>query len=362
MVETDILILETTKIEEVVGKYLVLNRRGANYLGLCPFHNEKSPSFVVSPSKQIFKCFGCGKTGNSISFISEYKKISHGDAIEDIAISFNIKLPKRTKSINEKDSYDEDSIVSKATKPIIDSFTSHIESVKSLMTFDNILLDFCITQIEQLNDKIINNKEIKITNVQFLPGITLKQLKTIKQNDSMRIQYESIYNQCLVLIVSYFTSSVKDLFRDSLQYYSEKKHEYLKCINAELKFTFEELEAYNFNLSKSVGDIIIKKRNLTFQDMQSISREFQTYFGIKIEKNKIVDNIILAQASRHAIVHSLSIADEKFINQISQTNTRTIKPLINLDDELKFTPSEIEEVMNNMREFLSNIEKMLIIK
>lgn len=362
MIDNEILILESTKIEEILGKYIVLKKRGANYLGLCPFHDEKTPSFFISPSKQIFKCFGCGKTGNVISFISEFKKISHQFAINEIAVEFNIDLSKSSNDNIDQSSYNEDSIISKVTKPILDSFTSHIESVRSLMNFDNILLDFCIGQIEHLNDRIINNAEIKITNVQFLPETTLKQLKSIKKNDSMRIQYESIYNQCLVLIVSYYTSSIKDLFRDTLQYYSEKKYEHLKCINSELKFTFEELDTYDFNLSKSVGDIIIRKRNLTFQDMQSICREFMLYFGIKIEKDRIVDNIILAQAARHAIVHSLSIADEKFINQIAQTTQRTIKTSIKIDDELKFSPDEIEEIMNSMREFFNKVEHLLLEK
>ena len=304
--------------------------------------------------------FWVRKTGNSISFISEIKKISYPNAIKFISETYNIKIPEELKISVDKESYLEDSILS-VTKPIIDSFKSHIDSVKSLMSFDNILLDFCIVQIEQLNERIKNNNEIKITNVYFLPETTLKELKLIKQHESFKIQYESIYNQCLVLLVSYFTSTVKDLFRDALQYYSDKKKESLKLINAELKFTFEELESYGFNLSKSVGDIIIKKKNLAFQDMQSICREFQTYFSIKIEKNELVDNIILAQAARHAIVHSLSIADEKFMNQISQSQARTLKKNISMNDELKFSPNEIEVIMSDMREFLKRIEQMSLV-
>ncbi|RLD72602.1 MAG: DNA primase, partial [Bacteroidetes bacterium] len=59
-------IIETAHIEEVIGDFVTLKKRGANYLGLCPFHNEKTPSFSVSPSKGIFKCFGCGKAGNVV--------------------------------------------------------------------------------------------------------------------------------------------------------------------------------------------------------------------------------------------------------------------------------------------------------
>ena len=63
---------EAAHIEDVVGDYVTLRKRGVNLLGLCPFHNEKTPSFTVSPAKGIFKCFGCGKGGNSVHFIMEH--------------------------------------------------------------------------------------------------------------------------------------------------------------------------------------------------------------------------------------------------------------------------------------------------
>ncbi len=62
-------ILDAAHIVEVVGEFVQLKRRGVNYLGLCPFHNEKTPSCTVSPSKDIFKCFGCGKVGNAVNFV-----------------------------------------------------------------------------------------------------------------------------------------------------------------------------------------------------------------------------------------------------------------------------------------------------
>ena len=64
-------IMATANIQEVVQDFVSLKKRGVNYLGNCPFHNEKTPSFTVSPSKGIFKCFGCGKGGNSVNFIME---------------------------------------------------------------------------------------------------------------------------------------------------------------------------------------------------------------------------------------------------------------------------------------------------
>ena len=68
-------------IQDVVSDYVTLRKRGANLIGLCPFHNEKTPSFSVSPAKGIFKCFGCGKGGNSVHFIMEHEQISYYEAL-----------------------------------------------------------------------------------------------------------------------------------------------------------------------------------------------------------------------------------------------------------------------------------------
>ena len=79
-------------IVEIVGEFVKLKKRGANYLGNCPFHNEKSPSFTVSPSKEIYKCFGCGKSGNAIGFIMEHEKYSYVEALKWIASRYNIEI------------------------------------------------------------------------------------------------------------------------------------------------------------------------------------------------------------------------------------------------------------------------------
>jgi DNA primase len=85
-------ILGRIDILDVVGEFVKLKKRGANYLGLCPFHNEKTPSFTVSPSKEIYKCFGCGKSGNSISFIMEHEKASYVDALKWLANKYGIEV------------------------------------------------------------------------------------------------------------------------------------------------------------------------------------------------------------------------------------------------------------------------------
>ena len=85
-------IIETAKVEDVIQDYVTLKRRGVNMLGLCPFHNEKTPSFTVSPAKNIYKCFGCGRGGNSVQFIMELESFSFPEALRHLAKKYNIEL------------------------------------------------------------------------------------------------------------------------------------------------------------------------------------------------------------------------------------------------------------------------------
>ena len=85
-------ILSRIDIIDVVGSFVKLKKRGTNFLGLCPFHNERTPSFTVSPSKEIFKCFGCGKSGNTISFIMEHEKLSYVEALRWLGARYNVQI------------------------------------------------------------------------------------------------------------------------------------------------------------------------------------------------------------------------------------------------------------------------------
>jgi len=79
-------------ILDVVGEYVKLKKRGSNYLGLCPFHNEKTPSFTVSPAKELYKCFGCGKSGNTITFLMDHDKLSYVEALKWLANRYHIEI------------------------------------------------------------------------------------------------------------------------------------------------------------------------------------------------------------------------------------------------------------------------------
>ncbi|MBR6002833.1 MAG: DNA primase [Bacteroidales bacterium] len=99
--ETVDLILDTAKIEEVIGDYVTLKRRGGNFVACCPFHNEKTPSFYVSPSKGIYKCFGCGKAGSAVGFIMEYEHQTYPEALRTLARKYNIEIVEKEETAEE---------------------------------------------------------------------------------------------------------------------------------------------------------------------------------------------------------------------------------------------------------------------
>ena len=95
-------------VVDVIGNYIQLKKKGSNFTANCPFHSEKTPSFVVSPSKQIYHCFGCGASGDAIKFIMEYENLSYPEAIEKLASMYNFRLEytKSTQNFNDLDIFD----------------------------------------------------------------------------------------------------------------------------------------------------------------------------------------------------------------------------------------------------------------
>jgi DNA primase len=100
-------IIDAAEISDVVSDFVTLRKRGVNMLGMCPFHNEKTPSFTVSPAKGIFKCFGCGKAGNSVNFIMEHESLSYPEALKWLAKKYHIDVVEHEDSDEQKQLNDE---------------------------------------------------------------------------------------------------------------------------------------------------------------------------------------------------------------------------------------------------------------
>lgn len=100
-------IFDAAIIEDVVGEFVPLKKRGANFLGNCPFHNEKTPSFTVSPAKGIYKCFGCGASGNSVKFLMEHEHYSYPEALKFLANKYNIEVEEEEQTDEQKEAANE---------------------------------------------------------------------------------------------------------------------------------------------------------------------------------------------------------------------------------------------------------------
>src|SRR6478735_2686327 len=94
-------------VVEVVSDYLTLKKRGSNYMACCPFHNEKSPSFNVNPRLGIYKCFGCGKSGDAISFVMEHEKLGYPEALRALAQKYGIEIEEDRSTPKEKENFSE---------------------------------------------------------------------------------------------------------------------------------------------------------------------------------------------------------------------------------------------------------------
>ena len=95
-------IIDAAQIVDVVSDFVTLRKRGVNYVGLCPFHDDKTPSFSVSPVKGVCKCFSCGKGGNAVHFIMEHEQLSYYEALKYLAKKYHIEVKERELTNKEK--------------------------------------------------------------------------------------------------------------------------------------------------------------------------------------------------------------------------------------------------------------------
>lgn len=128
MIPRDVIerIHDAARIEDVIGTYVTLKKRGANYIGLCPFHQEKTGSFTVNPARHMFKCFGCGKGGDVVSFIMEIEHCSYPEALRTLAQRYHIDLPEREMTPEEQKEHHDREIMYKVNKQAEDYYINQL--------------------------------------------------------------------------------------------------------------------------------------------------------------------------------------------------------------------------------------------
>ena len=244
---------------------------------------------------------------------------------------------------------------------IQNSFKTQVNNVYKITEFDNDFLSIAIEWLKDLENNLINNKNIQ--NDQLLPTKTINLLTTVLEQGPQREKYKPVYNQSVVLLVSYFASTVSEIFNSTLTYYLSHIEKLPKRLEKEeFKFSLTELSELQYDLSKEIGRMIARKSDISFQDMGSISKSFKRFFGITIEWNAKVSNIITAQACRHAIVHNGEIIDFKCANQVRQADNREIKKDLKKGESVIFDISEIKLIGESMDIYVKTLCDNLLSK
>lgn len=238
------------------------------------------------------------------------------------------------------------------------NFKNQFKAVSDITKFDSEYLKIVIDILEEVELRL---KGTGVVNEAHLPTKALKLLRDLRDKGPQQAKYEPVYNQSVVLLVSYFGSAITDIFNDSLTNLLTEGLEIPQQVMKEaIDLTILELSNLNYDLSKDIGRIIARKADISFQDMQSISRAFKKFFSIEINWDVTVNNIILAQAMRHVIVHHSEIVDEKCVGQLSRAKERKIKPNVEVGEAVKFTKAEIIIIGESMQAYIDALISMLL--
>ena len=229
---------------------------------------------------------------------------------------------------------------------------ANVEDVYRLVEFDHVILGIAIDQLKALEERL--GRSHGIDNPRLTAANTRRNLENVRQNDSLRPRFEIINNQCVVLIVSVFASAVAELYRSAIHYLATEGSN-AKLNDEEIKFTIAEIINADANLSERIGNLMEEKKDISFQDMKSIGRAFSEYFEVKIEKNQCVNNIIMAQAGRHVIVHDGANINARLRNQIANARPRTVVPELPVGGKLLFQPDDLVEIGKSMLEYFQTL-------
>lgn len=234
---------------------------------------------------------------------------------------------------------------------VIDGFRENLLGVEKLINFDREILELMIMQLTDLQSRLTSQG---YDNPRLNVATTLQLIARVRENDSLRPRYRTIFNQAVVLLVSYFASALGDVFRYGISARLETE-DTGALFDEEIKLTILELKDREWNLKEAVPDLLIAKKDFTFQDMGATHRAFQTYLGVDIERGRRVNNIILAQACRHVIVHAGGKISERLLRQVASASPRDLKLSLEAGTLVQFEPEEVMCVAEEMRLYIESL-------
>lgn len=232
----------------------------------------------------------------------------------------------------------------------LETFKSNLSEVDNLINFDRQLLQLVTLTVEGLHEQL----KSKFGDERLNGARALTVIRGIRDNETLRTKYQAIYNQAIVLLVSHFASALGDLFREAVSARLASA-DAGKLLEEEFKLTVAELKERSWDLSGAIPDLLIAKHDLTFQDMGATVRAFSAYTSLVPERNVVMNNIITAQACRHAIVHAGGRVSDKSVRQVSKVLPRTFRPVLNVGEQLSFSLLEINSIKSDMLNFIETL-------
>jgi hypothetical protein len=243
---------------------------------------------------------------------------------------------------------------------VLETFERNRQSVRDLLQFDAIVLGIVIDNLKSFNESWKNHLRkmdasgpADKVNPKWTMDNLIKLVANIRDNNSLSPKYSAMHNQCLVLLVSFFSSSARALFRAFVA--QELQAVTTPILNERLEFRVADLIYSSDLLPELVADALEEKKKVSFQDMKSISRAFQAVLGIEPERDADVNNIIVALACRHAVVHADSRVDMRLLRQVKGAEPRQLKPSLGVATEISFSENEIEVAGKSMYNYLAKV-------
>jgi len=244
-----------------------------------------------------------------------------------------------------------------AVQRVLATFTANRGSVDELVNLDRTLVELFLSGLRDLAAELRAKDKLHNASVRIENRVTA--LENVRRNDSLRRYYQTMFNQCVVLLVSYFASAVHDLFREGVRHAFDTSAE-VNAATEEIKVSWKDFVVAGTAPSEIFAELLVTQKEISFQDMQSIARAFKTYFGLTIDRTSEVNDLIVAQAARHVIVHNGAIIDNRILKQLAAAKPRTLKPALVLGETLHFDPNEIALVGQRMQQYLANLATNLV--
>jgi hypothetical protein len=236
--------------------------------------------------------------------------------------------------------------------PALEVFELNRRAVFELMKFDELVLGLPIQQLERVAERQRRHKLAAPLTVDK----PLALLRNVRTNESLKHYFEAMYNQCLVLLVSHFGSAVRALFVDGIR--NSLRHGATSgLLREEIRATVAELRRLDGDISDFVAGHLADRKDLSFQDMQSIGRAFKDYLGYRRARDQTTNDIITGQACRNAIVHNGARVDRRLMNQLANAEPRSVRRLLLLDERISFSPDEVEAISKAMSMYLTDVSK-----